>query len=233
MSEVLSSGLTLTIPSEGDSNWATSIKNNCFQKISEHDHTGAGNGVQIATAAIANLAVTSAKIDAGAVTESKLGDNSVTRDKIFNLEVTTGKIANGAVTEAKLDDDAATRSTVLSRFFAAPLSGTGTGAYSNAYDFTSGQNINQATMPKTGKVTHLTIQCFNALSGGNITATLYKNNVTTSQSISLTSGDQRKSAAITAVSFVANDYLEVRYSSDASFNGGAKQLIDLWGHFTE
>lgn len=61
MSETLSSGLTITIPTLGETNWDQTIKLSCFQKISEHDHTGGGKGVQISTAAIADDAVTAAK----------------------------------------------------------------------------------------------------------------------------------------------------------------------------
>jgi hypothetical protein len=62
MSETLSSGLTLTIPSEGEANWATEISSLCFQKISEHDHTGSGRGSQIGTAALIADSVTQTKI---------------------------------------------------------------------------------------------------------------------------------------------------------------------------
>lgn len=62
MSEILSSGLTLTIPSSGDTNWATLIKTLCFQKISEHDHTGGGKGALITANAIAADALNDTKI---------------------------------------------------------------------------------------------------------------------------------------------------------------------------
>jgi hypothetical protein len=62
MSEILSSGLTLTIPSAGDTNWATTIKTLCFQKISEHDHTGGGKGALITSSAIAADALNDTKI---------------------------------------------------------------------------------------------------------------------------------------------------------------------------
>lgn len=62
MSITLSSGLTLTIPSKGDTNWETSIRTNCFQKISEHDHTGGGKGIQIGTNAFADDTINDAKI---------------------------------------------------------------------------------------------------------------------------------------------------------------------------
>lgn len=60
--ETLSSGLTLVIPSQGARNWGTTFKNSFAQKISEHDHTGSGKGLNISTNAIAANAVTAAKI---------------------------------------------------------------------------------------------------------------------------------------------------------------------------
>lgn len=65
MSVTISNGLTITIPSEGDDNWSSSIQSQCFEDISAHDHTGSGNGVLIGTDAIANLAVTNGKLAAG------------------------------------------------------------------------------------------------------------------------------------------------------------------------
>lgn len=102
MSETLSSGLTLIIPSAGDINWQTTIKNSCFQKISEHDHTGSGKGVQIATSAIADGAVTTAKLGSISITAALLASDAVTTVKILDLNVTTAKIAADAVTGAKI-----------------------------------------------------------------------------------------------------------------------------------
>jgi hypothetical protein len=62
MAITLSSGLTITIPSKGDTNWENSIRTQCFQKISEHDHTGGGKGLQIGTNAFANDSINDAKI---------------------------------------------------------------------------------------------------------------------------------------------------------------------------
>ena len=57
------SQLQVTIPLALETDWATSIRDNCFQKIVEHDHTGtSGMGVAIATAALEADAVTGAKI---------------------------------------------------------------------------------------------------------------------------------------------------------------------------
>ncbi len=62
MSITLSSGLTLIIPSPGAANWYSSIETDCFQKISEHDHTGSGKGTKIGTSALVDDGVTGAKI---------------------------------------------------------------------------------------------------------------------------------------------------------------------------
>jgi len=50
MSEVLGTSgndLTITIPSSGDTDWATSIRNLCFQVISDHKHEASGDGAKI------------------------------------------------------------------------------------------------------------------------------------------------------------------------------------------
>ena len=102
MSETLSGGLTLIIPSAGDTNWQTLIKTSCFQKISDHDHTGSGKGGQIATGAIANGAVTTAKLGSLSITDAQLATDSVITAKILDLNVTTAKLAANAVTGAKI-----------------------------------------------------------------------------------------------------------------------------------
>jgi hypothetical protein len=55
-------GVTISVPTSGTRNWAQNLLTNAWQKLSSHDHTGSGKGLQIVTAAIANLAVTSAKL---------------------------------------------------------------------------------------------------------------------------------------------------------------------------
>ena len=55
-------GVTISVPTSGTRNWAQNLLTNAWQKLSSHDHTGAGKGLQIVTAALANLAVTSAKL---------------------------------------------------------------------------------------------------------------------------------------------------------------------------
>lgn len=55
-------GVTISVPTSGTRNWAQNLLTNAWQKLSSHDHTGSGKGLQIVTAAIANLAITSAKL---------------------------------------------------------------------------------------------------------------------------------------------------------------------------
>lgn len=60
--ETLDLGIQLTLPTTGTSNWGTTLKNTTWTKISQHSHTGAGDGNQIGTAGLANLAITSGKL---------------------------------------------------------------------------------------------------------------------------------------------------------------------------
>ena len=61
-SESLNLGLSLTIPTNGTRNWATLIKNGAWIPISQHAHTGSGDGNPIGSAGIAADAITGAKI---------------------------------------------------------------------------------------------------------------------------------------------------------------------------
>lgn len=62
--ETLNLGIELTLPTNGTTNWGTSLKNTTWTKISQHGHTGSGDGNQISTNGLADNAVTSAKLAA-------------------------------------------------------------------------------------------------------------------------------------------------------------------------
>ncbi len=62
--ETLALGLTLTLPTSGTRNWGATIKSTTWTKISNHDHTGGGNGLMIGTSALVNLSVSSGKLAA-------------------------------------------------------------------------------------------------------------------------------------------------------------------------
>jgi len=67
---------------------------------------------QVATAGVADGAVTEAKIGSAAVTEAKIGSAAVTEAKIGSGAVTNAKIGTGAVDTAQLADDAVTNAKV-------------------------------------------------------------------------------------------------------------------------
>lgn len=209
MSETLSSGLTLTIPQEGEANWTSTVRNSCFVKISEHDHTGSGKGVQIGTNAIAANAVTTAKI--------------------LDANVTTAKIADANVTEAKLADDAASRSTSFGCFTVQVVNGTA--AASNAVRFDYNAEIK---VPKACKVTHLSLVMDKIVSSGNVVATLSKNASSTGKTLTITTGNTAY-AAITAESYAAGDRIEMLVATNALTltSSPANLIVDVWGHFTE
>jgi len=58
----LNLGLQLTIPTSGTRNWASTLYSTTWTKISQHRHTGSGDGNPMVTASYSNLSVTSAKL---------------------------------------------------------------------------------------------------------------------------------------------------------------------------
>lgn len=97
--QTISLGLTLSVPTEGSqgtySDFITFVN-----AISSHDHTGGGDGVQITTDAIANGAVTAAKIDF-ANDQYLTADNFAGSGSIDIIKVNTSdKIAFGATVAA-------------------------------------------------------------------------------------------------------------------------------------
>lgn len=84
-----------------------------WSRVDEHDHTS-GKGKRITTAAIADGAVTPAKLSSdvvppdASVTTAKIIDGAVTTDKLADTAVTTVKVTDGAVTTTKLADSSVT-----------------------------------------------------------------------------------------------------------------------------
>lgn len=55
-------GLTLTIPTSGTRNWGNTLKNTTWTKISQHDHTGGGNGAQLGNGSFADYTIDPVKL---------------------------------------------------------------------------------------------------------------------------------------------------------------------------
>lgn len=111
--EQIADGLTITIPTTAQNNWGPTMKTLTWKKISAHNHTGSGNGVQLGTNALADDAVRTAKIFDGSVTNDKLAtpikdqaDSTLTpAGTTTTVDFSTGKVqrlslasATGAVT---------------------------------------------------------------------------------------------------------------------------------------
>lgn len=61
--QTITLGLTLTVPTAGTKNWSQSMLVGAWEKISGHDHTGAGNGDKLTGASIApNFALVQATL---------------------------------------------------------------------------------------------------------------------------------------------------------------------------
>lgn len=58
----LNLGLTLTIPTTGTRNWGPTMQSTTWTKISQHAHTGSGDGNPIGTAGLSDFSITRDKI---------------------------------------------------------------------------------------------------------------------------------------------------------------------------
>ena len=83
--------LKITIPERGEKNWDELIENSCFTPISNHSHTGNGDGAKIDTDALEDNAVTTDKITDANVTEAKL--ESAVQTKLSNVSTNTSNIS--------------------------------------------------------------------------------------------------------------------------------------------
>lgn len=78
----LSLGLTLTIPTNGTRNWASTLYATTWTKISNHTHTGSGDGNKMVTASYTDLSVTTGKIANQAITSGKVADYAITKTQL-------------------------------------------------------------------------------------------------------------------------------------------------------
>jgi len=58
----LNLGLELTIPTQGTTNWGVTLYNTTWTKISQHQHTGSGDGNKMVTASYTDYSVTAPKL---------------------------------------------------------------------------------------------------------------------------------------------------------------------------
>lgn len=58
----LSLGLTLTIPTNGTKNWGNTLRSTTWTKISQHNHTGSGDGNQMVEGSYSNYSVSRDKL---------------------------------------------------------------------------------------------------------------------------------------------------------------------------
>lgn len=198
--ETFSSGLTIQAPTAGTKNWAETLRTQLWSKISAHDHTGSGKGLQIATAAIASSAVTAAKIASDAVTTAK----------ILDANVTTAKIADGAVTAAKLAATLAYPFATFTSGVSALISPSGRFLGFNDGDnyAASSEHQTRCYIARAASITHLVGMVKDGVSETK-TFLLRKNGSSTSQVLTLTGSNNSGYVAITPVSVVAGDYIEI------------------------
>lgn len=99
----LSLGLTLTIPTNGTRNWGTTLYNTTWTKISQHQHTGSGDGNKLATGSLNDNIVTTAKLSKNygwtqAATLTPAGTTQTVDFNNGNVQVIDLSSATGTVT---------------------------------------------------------------------------------------------------------------------------------------
>lgn len=109
--ETLNLGIELTLPTTGTSNWGTTLKNTTWTKISEHRHTGSGDGQQLVTASYSANSVTSAKLAKNialgvAVTLTPVGTTQTIDFDLGNIQTLDVSGAAGDVTLSFLSPQA-------------------------------------------------------------------------------------------------------------------------------
>lgn len=92
--------LKITIPARGEKNWDELIENSCFTPISNHSHTGNGDGAKIDTDALEDGAVTNAKLESAIQGKLTQVDSNTTSIANLQTDVTnnTNSITNNSNT---------------------------------------------------------------------------------------------------------------------------------------
>ena len=85
----ISDGLTIKTPTAGTKNYFTTMYNDTFKKISSHDHTGSGKGLQLGASALQANAITFAKMQQ-ITTDRLLGRDTAGTGSIEQLTVGNG-----------------------------------------------------------------------------------------------------------------------------------------------
>lgn len=85
----ISDGLTIKTPTAGTKNYFTTMYNDTFKKISAHDHTGSGKGLQLGANALQANAITFAKMQQ-ITTDRLLGRDTAGTGAIEQLTVGSG-----------------------------------------------------------------------------------------------------------------------------------------------
>jgi len=113
-----SAQLQIKVPTQGTTDWASTMQTDTFLKLAQHDHSGSGNGTQLSTGSIAADAITGAKIrlandeylrarnNADSANLNLLKAN--TSDKIvFNTDIATIALTNNTYLTARNQADSA------------------------------------------------------------------------------------------------------------------------------
>ena len=101
--ETLALGITLTLPTPGTRNWGPTIKSTTWTKISQHAHTGSGDGQKLGTASLNDNVITKALLSLNlafhqATTVTPAGTTQTINFNLGNIHVLDLGSASGTVT---------------------------------------------------------------------------------------------------------------------------------------
>lgn len=87
--EEIDLGLNLTIPTNGTRNWGSTIKQTTWTKISQHTHTGDGDGAKLVTESYTDGSITGDKLSENIALSQYLTVNTVSANSV-SLDMDNG-----------------------------------------------------------------------------------------------------------------------------------------------
>ena len=164
--DTISDGLTLTIPSQGATNWYSTFYAMC-EDISGHDHTGSGNGVKIGPSALEDNAISGTSFRLANDSYLRARNNAGSGD-VNILKVTTGDALS--IVPATTFTGAVTLSSALPVASGGTAATTASGARTSLGAAASGTNADITATTALSSITH---SSSSVLIASNGSASLY------------------------------------------------------------
>lgn len=190
----------------------------------------------VTEAKIGSLAVSSGKLAANSVIDTKIQDGAITENKYANLSIGTGRYKDASITGAKIADGeiggpklSDTAPSLIAVFGPISATTTTTGEFMPVGPGTKGAAVRydrRIPIPRAFKATHLSISA--SVGAYTVEAILHKNGSSAGQNITLTGGGSAYEA-ITPVSYAAGDTLEMVIRWGVGIPVTDEVMVLVWG----